>query len=65
MTQKVVSHDEAVTESNNFFSIFGIFGRYATNLRGTSVENVKKVQNQPTLLLYLVTQKIQLRKRNW
>jgi hypothetical protein len=34
----------------NFFAIFGTFGRYVTNLRGTFVENVKKVQNQPTLL---------------
>jgi hypothetical protein len=33
-----------------FFAIFGTFGRYVTNLRGTFVENVKKVQNQPTLL---------------
>jgi hypothetical protein len=34
-----------------FFAIFGTFGRYITNLRGTFVENVKKVENQPTLLL--------------
>jgi hypothetical protein len=33
-----------------FVSIFGTFGRYITNLRGTFVENVKKVENQPTLL---------------
>jgi hypothetical protein len=33
-----------------FFAIFGTFGRYITNLRGTFVENVKKVENQPTLL---------------
>jgi hypothetical protein len=32
------------------FAIFGTFGRYVTNLRGTFVENVKKVQNQPTLI---------------
>jgi hypothetical protein len=32
-----------------FFAIFGTFGRYITNLRGTFVENVKKVKNQPTL----------------
>jgi hypothetical protein len=32
------------------FAIFGTFGRYVTNLRGTFVENVKKVQNQPTLM---------------
>jgi hypothetical protein len=51
MTQKVVTNDEEVTGSKNlFFAIFGTFGRYVTNLRGTFVENVKKVQNQPTLL---------------
>jgi hypothetical protein len=51
MTQKVVTNDEAVTGSKNFFfAIFGTFGRYITNLRGTFVENVKKVENQPTLL---------------
>jgi hypothetical protein len=33
-----------------FFAIFGTFGRYVTNLRCTFVENIKKVQNQPTLL---------------
>jgi hypothetical protein len=33
-----------------FFAIFGTFGRYVTNLRGTFVENVKKVQDQPTLV---------------
>jgi hypothetical protein len=50
MTQKVVTNDEAVTGSKHFFAIFGTFGRYITNLRGTFVENVKKVENQPTLL---------------
>jgi hypothetical protein len=52
MTQKVVTNDEAVTGSKQiFFSpIFGTFGRYITNLRGTFVKNVKKVENQPTLL---------------
>jgi hypothetical protein len=50
MTQKVVTNDEAVTGSKKIFSIFCTFGRYVTNLRGTFVENVKKVQNQPTLL---------------
>jgi hypothetical protein len=51
MTQKVVTNDEAVTGSKIFFvAIFGTFGRYITNLRGTFVENVKKVENQPTLL---------------
>jgi hypothetical protein len=33
-----------------FFAIFGTFVRYITNLRGTFVENVKKVKNQPTLM---------------
>jgi hypothetical protein len=33
-----------------FTAIFGTFGRYITNLRGTFVENVKKVENQPTLV---------------
>jgi hypothetical protein len=42
ITQKVVTNDEEVTGSTNFFAILGTFGRYATNLRGTSVENVKK-----------------------
>jgi hypothetical protein len=28
-----------------FVAIFGVFGSYVTNLRGTFVENVKKVQN--------------------
>jgi hypothetical protein len=43
-----------------FVAIFVTFGRYITNLRGTFVENVKKVENQPTLvysaycMLYLV-----------
>jgi hypothetical protein len=51
MTQKVVTNDEAVTGSNKFFfAIFGTFGRYIINLRGTFVENVKIVENQPTLL---------------
>jgi hypothetical protein len=43
MTQKVVTNDEEVTESKIFFlPIYGTFGRYVTNLRGTFVENVKK-----------------------
>jgi hypothetical protein len=51
VTQKVVTNGEAVTGSKKFFfAIFGTSGRYVTNLRGTFVENVKKVQNQPTLL---------------
>jgi hypothetical protein len=51
MTQKVVTNDAAVTGSIKFFfAIFGTFGRYITHLKGTSVENVKKVENQPTLL---------------
>jgi hypothetical protein len=33
-----------------FVAIFGTFGRYVTNLKGTFVENVKKVENQPTLM---------------
>jgi hypothetical protein len=37
-------------QKNFFVAIFCTFGRYVTNLRGTFVENVKKVQNQPTLL---------------
>jgi hypothetical protein len=50
MTQKGMTNDEAVPGSKNFFLLFsvlleGIF----TNLRGTFVENVKKVENQPTL----------------
>jgi hypothetical protein len=45
MTQKVMTNDEAVTGSKNFF--FGTFGRYVTNLRGTFVENVKKSKINP------------------
>jgi hypothetical protein len=51
MTQKVVTNDEAVKGKKFFFAIFCAFGRYITNLRGTFVENVKQVENQPTLLL--------------
>jgi hypothetical protein len=48
MTQKVVTNDEEVTGSNKiFFAIFGTFGRYVTNLRGTFVENVKKSKINP------------------
>jgi hypothetical protein len=55
MTQKVVTNDEAVTGSKKiFFAIFGTFGRYITNLRDTFVENVKKVENQPTLMYMYV-----------
>jgi phage gpG-like protein len=50
MTQKAMTNDEAVIGSTIFFAIFGTFGRYVTNPRGTFVENVKKVQNQPTLM---------------
>jgi hypothetical protein len=32
---------------NFFFAIFGTFGRYETNLRGTFVENVKKSKINP------------------
>jgi hypothetical protein len=35
---------------HNFFSIFGTYEVYVTNLRGTSVEIVKQVKNHPTLL---------------
>jgi hypothetical protein len=35
-----------------FFLIFLTFGRDTTNYRGTLVENVKKVKNQPTLSLH-------------
>jgi hypothetical protein len=57
MTQKVVTNDEAVTGSKNFFWLFSVLleGRYVTNLRGTFVENVKKVKNQPTLMGTLMT----------
>jgi hypothetical protein len=48
MTQKVVTNDEEVTGSKNF-AIFGTFGRYVTNLRGTFVENVKSpILTHPT-----------------
>jgi hypothetical protein len=51
MTQKVMANDEEVCGSTKFFfAIFGTFGRCVTNLRGTFVENVKKVKNQPTLM---------------
>jgi hypothetical protein len=52
MTQKVVTNDEAVTGSTKFVLLFSVLfeGTYVTNLRGTFVENVKKVQNQPTLM---------------
>jgi hypothetical protein len=36
-----------------FFAIFGTIGRDVTNPRGTFVENVKKGQNQPTLVYVL------------
>jgi hypothetical protein len=50
MAQKVVTNDEEVTGSKKIFvAIFVTFRRYVTNPRGTFVENVKKVQNQPTL----------------
>jgi hypothetical protein len=55
MTQKVMTNDEAVTGPKPFFfAIFGTFGRYVTNLKCTFVENVKKVENQPTLLYNIV-----------
>jgi hypothetical protein len=43
MTQKVMTNDEEVSGS----TIFGTFGRYVTNLRGTFVENVKKSKINP------------------
>jgi hypothetical protein len=63
MTQKVMTNDEAVTGYKIFFVIFGTFGRYVTNLRGTFVENVKKVQNQPTLI-YVQYLDCHVRNRN-
>jgi hypothetical protein len=39
-----------------FFAIIGPFRRYITNPRGTLVENVKKVKNQPTLVTSLKTE---------
>jgi hypothetical protein len=43
-----------------FFGYFGTFERYVTNLRDTFVENVKKVQNQPTLVGILdINQKVE------
>jgi hypothetical protein len=50
MTQKVVTMMKRSLGQKFFFAIFGTFGRYITNLKGTFVENVKKVENQPTLL---------------
>jgi S-adenosylmethionine hydrolase len=48
MTQKVVTNEDAVTGSKFFVvAIFDTFGRYVTNLRGTFVENVKKVKISP------------------
>jgi hypothetical protein len=38
-----------------FFAIFGTFGRYVTNLKGTFAENVKKVKNQPFLLYSILS----------
>jgi hypothetical protein len=49
MNQKVVTNDKAVTR-NFFSSIFDTFERYVTNLRGALVDNVKQVQNQPSLV---------------
>jgi hypothetical protein len=48
MTQNVVTNDEEVTGSKKFFfAIFGTFGRFVKNLRGTFVENVKKSKINP------------------
>jgi hypothetical protein len=51
MTQKVVTNDEAVTGQTNFFLLFSILLEGVCNKSsgGTFVENVKKVENQPTL----------------
>jgi hypothetical protein len=48
-----------------FFFIFLTFGRDTTNCRGTLVENVKKVQIQPTLLYSRVAwnMKLEFRKQ--
>jgi hypothetical protein len=51
-----VTNDEAVTWSKKKISaIFGTFGRHVTNLRDTFVENIKKVQNQPTLMYSMLS----------
>jgi hypothetical protein len=42
-----VTNDEAVSGSKYFLAIFGTFERYATNLRDTFVENVKKSKINP------------------
>jgi hypothetical protein len=38
----VTNYEEVTVSKNLFVAIFGTFGRYVTNLRGTFVENVKK-----------------------
>jgi hypothetical protein len=54
MTQKVMTNDEEVSGSTKFFfAIFGTFGRYVTNLRGTFVENVKKSQKSTHPNVYI------------
>jgi hypothetical protein len=59
MTQKVVTNDEAVTGSKNFFlAIFGTFGRYITNLRGTFVENGKKSKINPPYCIPIMSVKM-------
>jgi hypothetical protein len=56
MTQKVVIYNEEVNGSKTILLLFSVlFGKYVTNLRGTFVENVKKVQNQPTLMCTTLT----------
>jgi hypothetical protein len=42
-----VTYDKAVLGPTKLFAIFGSFGRYATNPRGTFVENVKKSTLNP------------------
>jgi hypothetical protein len=55
MTQKGVINDEAVTGSKHFFCYFWYFWkvRKKKSQGYTFVENVKKVQNQPTLFVLL------------
>jgi hypothetical protein len=52
MTQKVVTNDEEVTWSQIFFGYFRYFWKVFNK---SFVENVKKVENQPTLLYNLIT----------
>jgi hypothetical protein len=51
MSQKVVTKDETVTGSKTLLAIFDTFEEYVINLRGTFVENEKKVKksSHPTM----------------